>query len=122
MTDTEKVNEYLKKLEHPLKSEIEAVRKIIIESNEKLSERIKWAAPSFYFKEDLVTFNHRNQKVVQLVFHHPKIVEIQSPFLEGVYKDRRLMHFKNMEEVLARKSELQKIMNDLVNFIDKKIS
>ena len=120
MTDTEKVNDYLQKLEHPLKAEIETVREIIMASSDKLSERVKWAAPSFYYKLDLVTFNHRNQKVVQLVFHHASIVQIQSGLLEGNYKDRRLAHFKDMDDVLAKKTELQQIMNELVKFIDLK--
>ena len=44
---TEQVNEYMKKLEHPLKAEIEATRAIIKNSKSKISERIKWNAPSF---------------------------------------------------------------------------
>ncbi len=112
--DTEAVNDYLKALQHPLKSEIETVRHIIKNSNSKINERIKWAAPSFFYKEDIVTFNHRNIKCVQLVFHHKTVVEIKSPLLEGDYKDRRLLHFKNMDEVTTNSKELTRIMNELI--------
>ena len=76
--DAEKVEEYMNKLEHPLKAEIEAVRAIIRNANSKLSERIKWKPPSYYYKEDLVTLNHRATTHVHLVFHHPEIVNIKS--------------------------------------------
>lgn len=51
LSDADKVNEYMKKLEHPLIKEIEAVRAIIRGANKKISERIKWNAPSYYYKD-----------------------------------------------------------------------
>ena len=117
MTDKEKVSEYMAKLKHPLKDGIEAVRKIIKGSNKSISERIKWNAPSYYYKEDLVTFNHRNQKAIHLVFHHPAIVKIKSPLLLGDYIDRRMTYFKDMKEIKANKKELERIMNALVKKI-----
>ena len=118
ITDAEKVNAYMQKLEHPLKAEIEAIRAIIVSANCKISERIKWNAPSYYYKEDLVTFNQRNQKQVHLVFHHPTIVNIESDLLEGDYKDRRMAYFSDMAAVQANKKELEAIINKLVSFID----
>lgn len=113
-SDETLVNEYMEKLEHPLKAEMQAVREIIKASSDKLSERIKWAAPSYYYKEDLVTFNHRNQEAVHLVFHHPAIVNIESALLEGDYKDRRMTYFKTMDEIIAKQSELQRILQLLL--------
>ena len=115
---TEQVNEYMKKLEHPLKAEIEATRAIIKNSNSKISERIKWNAPSFFYKEDMVTFNHRTPKYVHLVFHHPFIVKIKSKILVGDYKDRRMVYLHTMQEIKANKKELERIMNVLIDFID----
>jgi uncharacterized protein YdhG (YjbR/CyaY superfamily) len=55
-TDSEQVEQYLSKLEHPMKAEIEALRTIIKGANPKISERIKWNAPSYFYQEDLLTF------------------------------------------------------------------
>ncbi|QMU29017.1 DUF1801 domain-containing protein [Adhaeribacter radiodurans] len=114
LNQTEKVNEYMQNLEHPLKAEMEAIRAIILGANNQIKERIKWNAPSFFYKEDLVTFNPRTPKHVHLVFHHPSIVNIHSKLLEGDYKDRRMAYFINMEAVEAERLELQSIMNQLV--------
>ena len=114
--DAIKVKEYMDQLQHPLKAEIETVRKIIKASHPGISERIKWNAPSYYFKEDMVTFHLRELKKIHLVFHHPCIVKIKSAFLEGDYKDRRMMYFKNKSELLSRKDELERIMQELVRF------
>lgn len=116
-TDEELVNDWMNKLEHPLKAEINAVRKIIKESNSNINERIKWNAPSYYSKEDIVTFNHRATEHVHLIFHHPTIVKIKSVLLEGDYKDRRMLYLPDMKAVKANKKELQRIITESVQLI-----
>lgn len=107
----------MQQLNHPLQAEIEAVRSIIIKANKKIAERIKWNAPSFFYIEDLATIHVKAQQHVLLIFHHPAIVKIKSAFLEGDYKDRRMMYFNNMKEVKARKPELTRIINELVGLM-----
>lgn len=118
---TANVDEYLTMLEHPLKPEIEAVRAIILGANQHISERIKWNAPSFFYLEDIATFNPRNQNTVHIVFHHESIVRVASALLHGDYKDRRMMYLENMQEVQARKEELADIINQVVKHIDAKV-
>jgi hypothetical protein len=114
LTDADKVQEYMNGLKHPLKAEMEAVRLIIKNADKKISERIKWNAPSYYYKEDMVTFNGWATKNVHLVFHHPAIVKIKSDLLEGDYKDRRMMYFTDMADVKKKAKQLEKIVKELV--------
>lgn len=116
MDGAEIVKKYMASLKHPLKEEIEAVRKIIRGANKNIAERIKWNAPSYYYKEDMVTFNPRTDRHVHLVFHHKSIAKIKSPLLEGDYKDRRMMYLHNMKEIKSAKKEIERIMNELINF------
>lgn len=119
ISDADKVSEFMDTLEHPLKKEIEALRDIIKNANSKIAERIKWAAPSYYYKEDLVTFNPRDQSLVHLIFHHPNIEKISSPILEGNYVSRRMTYLRNMDEIEANKPEIERILNQLVSFLDE---
>lgn len=116
-SDADRVVEYMAQLEHPLKAEIETLRTIIKGANSKISERIKWNAPSYYAKEDMVTFHLRSERKVDLVFHHAAIVKIKSDLLKGEYKDRLLMHFENMEEVKQQQIELERIINEYLDLI-----
>jgi uncharacterized protein YdhG (YjbR/CyaY superfamily) len=116
--ENDAVENYMRDLKHPLKDAIELTRKIIKSADKNISERIKWNAPSYYYQKDLVTFNPRNQKLVHLVFHHPFIVKIKSGLLLGDYKDRRMVYFKDPENILANKKELKRIMAELVKGID----
>jgi hypothetical protein len=116
-SDSEQVTAYMEQLAHPLKAEIEAVRDIIKGAHSSIQERIKWNAPSYYTSADLLTFNHRMQNKVHLVFHHIAIVDIKSGLLEGDYKDRRMMYFTDMADVEAKKEELEQILNEYVRLV-----
>jgi uncharacterized protein YdhG (YjbR/CyaY superfamily) len=112
---TDKVDEFLENLSHPLKAEIEAVRSIIKDVNKDINEEIKWKAPSFNYKgEYLVTFNLRDEKRIHLVFHNPQISNVKSKLLEGDYKDRRMAYFADMKDIKAKKSLLEKALKDLI--------
>ena len=118
LTDAEQVAAYMLELKHPLKAEMEAVRSIIKNANKKISERIKWKAPSYHYQEDIVTFNGWATENVHLVFHHPGIVKIESPILEGNYPTRRMVYFTGMDDVKKKKKELKNVLNQLMDLID----
>lgn len=120
LTDEEQVKAWMTKLSPVTKKEIESVRKIIKRSSPKLNERIKWNAPSYYYKQDIVTFGPYNKNKILLVFHHPAVVKVKSVLLEGNYKDRRLVYFNNKTEAEKNKSELSRIINEIIKSIDKK--
>lgn len=120
--DAEQVIAYMSKLEHPLKAEIEVLRVIIKNASPKITERIKWNAPSYYTGADLLTFNPRSVKRVHLVFHHEAIIRIKSDLLEGDYKDRRMMYFKDITEIEAKRKELERIINEYVNLTENTVN
>ena len=112
---TDKVDEFLQELSHPLKAEVEAVRSIIKGVNKDINEEIKWKAPSFSYRgEYLVTFNLWETKRIHLVFHNSKVSKVKSPLLEGDYADRRMAYFADMKDIKAKKSLLQKALKDLI--------
>jgi len=118
--NTQAVNEYMAKLDHPLKAEVQAVREIILNVNKAITEQVKWNAPSFSYKGNyVVTFNLHSKDHVLLVFHNPAIIKVESDLLEGDYKDRRLVCFKDMRDVETKKTALEKIMYDLIELVDQ---
>lgn len=114
---TKEVNDFMEKLEHPLKNEIELVRTIILESDPSILEQVKWNAPSFRNTEDFVTFNVRPVDKIHLVFHHPSIVQIKSDLLEGEYKDRRMLYLGNRAEIDAARTEIQRIIRQSIKLM-----
>ena len=120
LTETEQVIEWMNKLDAEMKPAVDAVRKIIKAAGPKLNERIKWNAPSYYYKEDIVTFGPTKGKdKIILVFHHPKIVKIKSDLLTGEYKDRRLTYFNSLKEIKESRKELERIIKESIDLIGK---
>lgn len=119
-SDADEVTTWVNRLSPAVKKDIQVVRKIIKGSSAKLSERIKWNAPSYYYVNDIVTFGPRRDDQVLLVFHHPAVVKIKSALLQGTYKDRRLVYLKNSKEAAKHKKELQRIIRAIILSIDKK--
>jgi hypothetical protein len=116
---TEKVNEFMDQLDHPFKAEVQAVRDIIKNMNQDITEEIKWNAPSFSYKGYMATFNLWAKQHVHLIFHNGAILSHESGLLEGDYVDRRMVYFSNMEEVKAKQPALEKAIREWVNFMDQ---
>jgi uncharacterized protein YdhG (YjbR/CyaY superfamily) len=118
---SEQVNEFMKKLDHPFKAEVQMVREIIKNVNPDITEQIKWKAPSFSYKgEYLVTFNLWEKKRIHLVFHNPMISKVKSKLLEGDYDHRRMAYFADQSDIRAKRQTLEKALKDLIK-LQKKI-
>jgi uncharacterized protein YdhG (YjbR/CyaY superfamily) len=113
------IEDYMAKLKYPLKAEAETLRAIIKKAGKKLSERIKWNAPSYYYKEDILTFNFGDPKCIRIIFHHPSVIKIKSPLLEGNYKDRRIVYLKDANAIKTNKKELENIIQQSIALLDK---
>lgn len=69
MADSPTVDDFMRALSHPLKPEIERVRRSILGSLPGVTEHVKWNAPSFCIEgDDRVTFNLQRGRLV-IVFH-----------------------------------------------------
>jgi hypothetical protein len=106
-------------LQHPLKAELEAVRSIIVNANPKIEEDVKWGGPSFFYKEDLATFNPRIKNYVALIFHKGELLNIKSDFLENATKGKVYAKFYSMDQVTANKELIEKMVNTWVELMDK---
>ena len=56
-------------LDHPLKADIEAVRKLILAASPEIAEGVKWNSLSFRHTDWFATVNLRSTTTIQLVMH-----------------------------------------------------
>lgn len=115
------VDAYMRDVDHPFKAEMAAVRQIILGASPKLSERIKWNAPSFYYKEDLGAFNPRATEYAHLILLFPGGggMQAEGGLLEGEHKDRREVKFHGMDDVTKKKPALEKLIKRWVALRDR---
>ncbi|MCF2446121.1 DUF1801 domain-containing protein [Dyadobacter sp. CY345] len=131
LSDSEQVSEHIKKLDPELRNIVEAIRKIILSTDKKIAEQIKWNNPSFYYsgemkpfdpkeyKRDIVVMNLHKGRIM-LVFPSGAKVNDKEGFLEGDYKDgRRTVVFKDLEDVRAREKILQDVLRSWLALVEK---
>lgn len=117
---TQQVDEFMDRLDHPFKAEVEMIREIIKKVNKEITEEIKWKAPSFSYRgEYLVTFNLWEKQKIHLVFHNPMISKVKSKLLEGDYDHRRMAYFADKKDLESKKTALEKALKDLIKLQNK---
>ncbi|MEP6612233.1 MAG: DUF1801 domain-containing protein [Mucilaginibacter sp.] len=131
LTDQQQVTQHIEKLDASIKDIVESLRQIILNVSDEISERIKWNNPSFYYngemqpfdpkeyKREIAVFNlHKNR--IMLVFPSGAKITDTTGLLTGDYADgRRIVVFKDMEDVKARKADLQLIIKEWLKLVDK---
>jgi len=114
----EQVAAYMRELEHPLKEEIAEVRRIVLASDGRLTETIKWNAPSFCVDgEDRITFQLQGKGFFRLIFHcgakvrgaagKERLYEDRTGLLEWASADRAIAKFTNMDDVRRKERQLR---------------
>lgn len=120
LDDTPALDAYMSKLEHPLKTEIEAIRGMIRNAHPGITEGVKWNAPSFYYKGDLVVIHVKSTDKVHLIFPAGVKIPDGSGLLEGNYPDgRKMAYLSSMPEVDAKKAALENIVRLWVQVMDQ---
>lgn len=118
MKKTEKVNAFMANLDNPLKNEMDLVREIILNASDKITEDIKWSAPSFAYKDNMATFNPRAKKFVNLTFHKGALIQDDTGLLEGDKKEARVARFNDREDILNKKEALEAVVRKWVEVMD----
>jgi uncharacterized protein YdhG (YjbR/CyaY superfamily) len=118
---------FLRDLEHPLKKEIEAVRRILLGVSPAIGEGIKWNAPSFRTeKEYFATFHLRAKDRVHLVLHlgakkrpDQRAFEVADPkgLLRWLGKDRALVTLGSGREIAANRAALEAIVRAWITHV-----
>jgi hypothetical protein len=115
---SQEVERLVNGLDHPMKAGIERLRTAILDSNEGITEHVKWNAPSFrYAGEDRVTFRLYPADRAQLVFHRGSRVKDDADtftfdddtgLLKWVAADRAVVPLRDAE---ARSRDLVSVVN-----------
>ena len=113
---------FLRDLRHPLKAEIETVRKLVLGSSPEIREAIKWNSVSFQTTDFFATVNLRAKQGVQLVFHRGAKVkksttmEIADPegMIKWLAKDRCLVTLGDAKAIRGRRAAFQSIVRQWI--------
>lgn len=120
------VDAFLASLNHPFKNEIEELRKTILGADRRITEGIKWNAPSFRTTEWFATFHLRAKEGVQVILHlgakkkdNSETVKIDDPdgLLEWLSSDRASAKFRDAKDVKSKKAAFGRVIRQWVQHV-----
>ena len=114
MNTSPQVDEFLAKLDHPLKAEIQVVREIILSTDDRMTETVKWGGPTFMFNGNMATINVKSKKFVNLFFQTGSLIPDRHGILEGDAAQVRTAHFNDMADVEAKADALRAVVRDWI--------
>jgi hypothetical protein len=116
---------FMAALDHPLKTDIEAVRKLILGASPAISDGVKWNSLSFRKSDWFATVNLRSKDVVQLVFHTGAKVkdntELKIPDDNGLLlwlaKDRALATLGSGKTLKTNRAAFEAIVRAWIRYV-----
>lgn len=118
MGKTNEIDEFVSKLKHPMKAEIEEAIKIIRGVSEELEEDVKWGGPSFDFKEPMATMNPRITDCVVFIFHKGELIKDKSGLLKPATKGKAYLKLHSMKEIKDNKSNIENIVKEWIKIMN----
>ena len=125
---TQAVDEFMAKLDHPYKSGIESIRKLILGVDPSIAEGIKWNSPSFRTVEYFATANLRVKGGIGIILHlGAKVRELPAEFcmadpahlLKWLGKDRATVEFSGSKDIAEKRTAFQDVIRQWIRHLDK---
>ena len=111
---TRAMQAFMTHLKHPMKIEIAAVRLVIKKASPKVHERVKWDAPSFYYRKDLLAFDMRTMKSVRLLVQLPPDLAPDDDLVKTDADGVRDITFRNMTDIERKTPALLRLVRGWV--------
>lgn len=111
MPTSKDVDAWMAVYDNPQKDLVQAVRLAILDADPRITETIKWQAPTFVYKGNIASFFPRAKKHASLMFHKGAEIPGDFPNLEGEdNKEARQMKFADHNDLAAKRDELQAVV------------
>lgn len=104
------VERWLNVYDNPMKPVVSAMREIILAADPRISEAIKWQAPTFIYKGNIASFFPKSKKHASLMFHKGADIPGDFPNLIGDGKEARTFKVAGLEDLNVKHVELQAIL------------
>ena len=113
-----KVDAFLKKRNHPLNREIQMIRAIILSTDSRIEEDIKWSVPTLMYKGNIASYYMNAKKFVSLMFHKGATITDKSGLLEGDGKEARVARFLDTADIKKKRKALEGVIKEWMKMKD----
>lgn len=118
------VDDFIRRLNHPCKPALEALRRAIVGISPKVTEGIKWNSPSFRTSQWFATINVHRKGCIRLILHRGAkaragAVKVPDPagLLQWLGKDRAMVMFTPDGDLKPRLAALQALLRHWIKHV-----
>lgn len=97
---------------------MQRIRQIILASDDRVTETIKWSTPTFVYKGNIASFFPKSTLYATLMFHHGALIPGHFPSLIGQGTDARAMKIVSIAEAEERRDEINAIIQAWITWKD----
>jgi hypothetical protein len=110
MTASPEVDSWMAAYNNPQKPLVQAVREVLLAADPRVSECIKWQAPTFTYKGNIASFFPKAKAHASLMFHKGATIPGSFPSLEGDGPEGRSLKVRDMADLVEKRAELEAII------------
>ena len=81
------------------------MRQIVLGADARVTEAIKWQAPTFIYRGNIASFYPKAKKHVSLMFHEGASIPGKHPILDGEGGTSRIAKFADLADVEKKKKK-----------------
>jgi uncharacterized protein YdhG (YjbR/CyaY superfamily) len=119
MTTSPEVDRWMAAYDNPQKSLVQAVREVILAADPRVSECIKWQAPTFTYKGNIASFFPKAKAHASLMFHKGATIPGTFAILEGDGPEGRSLKIRDAGDLAAKRGELEAIISAWCDLQDR---
>lgn len=104
------VDAWFDSYDNPMKPVVFAMREAILACDMRVTEAIKWQAPTFIYKGNIASFFPKAKAHASLMFHNGAEIAGGFPNLVGDGKEARSFKVGSLDDLEAKRAELTAIV------------
>lgn len=104
--------------DNPMKDVVQRLRHIILASDDRIDETLKWNTPTFTYKGNLASVFPKSTHYATLMFHHGALIPGHFPHFIGHGPEARVMKVVSIAEAEERRDELTAIVAAWIEWKD----
>lgn len=104
------VEAWLEAYDNPQKNLVLAVREVVLDADERVTEAIKWKAPTFMYKGNIASFYPKTKSHVALMFHTGASLPDPTGLLDGEGETSRVARFADADDLAAKADALRALI------------
>jgi hypothetical protein len=112
------VDAWFDRYDNPQRELVQAVRDAVLDADARVTETIKWQAPTFVYKGNIASFYPKTKTHASLMFHRGAVLDDPDGLLEGEGDVSRVARFLNVDDLERKRDSLQRLIRQWIELQD----